>query len=109
MAFDEALASRVRTLLAGDERLTERRMFGGVAFMVAGNMALGIVREDLMVRVGPAGYDAALARPHARPMDFAGRPSRGIVYVGPGGTSSDADLEGWVASGVTFAGSLPPK
>ena len=109
MAFDEALAQRVRTILAADARLTERRMFGGVAFMIGGNMAVGIVRDDLMVRVGPDGHDAALAEPHARPMDFAGRPSRGMVYVGPAGTASDADLERWVRTGVAFAGSLPAK
>jgi TfoX/Sxy family transcriptional regulator of competence genes len=109
MAFDETLAQRIRTILAADARLTERRMFGGVAFMIGGNMAVGIVRDDLMVRVGPDGHDAALAEPHARPMDFGGRPSRGMVYVGPDGTASDVDLERWVQTGVAFAGSLPAK
>ena len=109
MAFDQTLAQRIRSTLADDERLTERRMFGGIAFMIAGNMAVGIVREDLMVRVGPDRHEAALAEPHVRPMDFAGRPSRGIVFVAPPGTASDADLERWIRSGVTVAGSLPPK
>ncbi len=109
MAFDETLAQRIRTILAGDDRLTERRMFGGIAFLIAGNMAVGIVRDDLMVRVGPAGHDAALAMPHARPMDLTGRPSRGMVYVGLPGTASDGGLERWVTMGVAFAGSLPAK
>ena len=109
MAFDEMLATRIRTILAGDARLTERRMFGGIAFMIGGNMAVGIIGGDLMVRVGHERHDAALAEAHVRPMDFAGRPSRGMVYVAPAGTSADADLERWVSTGVEFAGSLPAK
>lgn len=109
MAFDEGLAARVRSLLADRDDVTERKMFGGIAFMLGDRMAVGIVRDDLMVRVGAEGYDAAVARPHARPMDFTGRPTRSMVYVAPAGTAHDADLARWVEAGVAYAGSLPSK
>jgi TfoX/Sxy family transcriptional regulator of competence genes len=104
MAYDEALASRVRAILRGQEDVTERKMFGGLAFMVRGRMACGIVHDDLMVRVGPDAHDEALAQPHTRPMDFTGRPSRGMVYVAPAGLASEADLSRWVERGVAAAG-----
>ena len=109
MAYDEELAERIRRALAGRKGLSEKKMFGGIAFMLRGNMACGIVRDQLMVRVGPERYDDALARPHARPMDFTGRPMKGMVYVGPEGLRSDADLAGWLRRGVEFAASFPPK
>jgi TfoX/Sxy family transcriptional regulator of competence genes len=79
-------------------------MFGGLAFMVDGHMACGVLRDELIVRVG-AESDAALADPHARPFDFTGRPSRGMVYVAPSGVATDADLERWVARGIASVGS----
>jgi TfoX/Sxy family transcriptional regulator of competence genes len=103
MAYDEALAERIRTALRGRDDVVERMMFGGIAFMVAGRMACGVVHDDLMVRVGPDGNDAALAEPHTRPMDFTGRPIRGMVYVDPAGVSTDADLSRWVDWAVTVA------
>ena len=109
MAYDETLAQRIREALAGREGLTEKKMFGGMAFMLRGNMCCGIVRDQLMVRVGPEGHQEALARPHARPMDFTGRPMKGMVYVGPEGTKSDAGLAAWLRLGVEFAATLPPK
>jgi len=109
VAYDEELAERIRRALAGRKGLSEKKMFGGIAFMLRGNMACGIVRDQLMVRVGPEQYDDALARPHARPMDFTGRPMKGMVYVGPEGLRSDADLAGWLRRGVEFAASFPPK
>ncbi len=84
-------------------------MFGGIAFMLNGHMCCGVTRHDLMVRVGPDAYEDSLARPHARPMDFTGRPMKGMVYVGPGGCEDDDDLRAWVDRGVAFATSLPPK
>jgi TfoX/Sxy family transcriptional regulator of competence genes len=102
MAYDEALADRVRKLLAGRNDVSERRMFGGLAFMVSDHMACGVLGPDLIVRVGPDGADEALAQPHARPFDFTGRPSRGIVYVGPGGCATDEDLTAWLDRGLTF-------
>ncbi len=84
-------------------------MFGGIAFMLNGNMCCGVINDDLMVRVGPDGFEDALGRPHARPMDFTGRPMKGFVFVGSEGTDASATLIGWVQRGVAFAGSLPAK
>lgn len=107
MAYDLELAERVRTRVGGDA--SEKKMFGGVAWMVGGNMAVGIVKDDLMVRVGPDAHEDALAQPHARPMDFSGKPMVGMVYVAPAGVADDAALDGWVGRGVAFARSLPAK
>ena len=109
MAYDEELAERVRLALAGREGLSEKRMFGGIAFMLHGNMSCGIVKDQLMVRVGPERHAEALAQPHARPMDFTGRPMKGMVYVGPEGLRSDADLNAWLRRAVEFTETLPPK
>ena len=109
MAYDEALAERVRRALTGRADLSQRKMFGGIAYMLGGNMFCGIVKDQLMVRVGPERYDDALSRPHARPMDFTGRAMKGMVYIGPEGLSSDTDLAGWVRRGVEFAATFPPK
>ena len=109
MAIDEGLAERVREQLEGLQGLTERRMFGGLAYMLNGNMCVGLVRESLMVRIGPDDYAATVVLPHARPMDFTGKPLRGFVYVAPEGVAEDEDLAVWVERGVAFAGSLPPK
>lgn len=109
MAFDEKLAQRIRRALDGRADVVEKKMFGGIAFMVSGRMACGVTSRDLMVRVGPERYEAALSRPHARPMDFTGRPLRGMVYVGPEGLRTDAVLEGWVAEAVLVATSSPKK
>jgi TfoX/Sxy family transcriptional regulator of competence genes len=109
MAFDEALADRIREVLASQPGLSERKMFGGIAFMLAGNMAVGVIGEDLMVRLDPADAEKALAEPHARPMDFTGKPAKNMVYVDPQGTASDKDLAAWVEAGADYASSLPPK
>ncbi len=109
MPYDESLAGRVRRALAETEGVTERKMFGGLCFMLRGNMCLGVEKDRLMVRVGPARYQEALARPHARPMDFTGKPMRGLVFVEPGGTADGPALQEWVRMGVDFAGSLPGK
>ena len=84
-------------------------MFGGLAFMLRGNMCCGIVGDELMVRVGPEQYGAALAQPHARMIDFTGRPMTGMVMVATEALSSDEYLAAWVAQGVAYAGSLPAK
>jgi TfoX/Sxy family transcriptional regulator of competence genes len=109
MAFDEALADRVRDVLAPRADLGERKMFGGIAFMIGGNMAVGVIGDDLMVRLEPADAERALAEPHTRPMDFTGRPMKNMVFVDPAGTASDDDLASWVDAGADFASSLPPK
>ena len=109
MAYSEALADRARLALGQQTAFSERKMFGGLAFMVNGHMCCGILGDELMVRVGPDGYEDALAQPHARVMDFTGRPSRGMIYVGTAGVETDAGLEAWVARGLAFVNSLPPK
>jgi TfoX/Sxy family transcriptional regulator of competence genes len=109
MAYDEGVAQRVRETLADERGVTEQKMFGGLAFLLRGNMCCGVIGEELMLRVGPEGYDEALAQRHARPMDFTGRPMRGMVYVASRGFESDADLTRWVGRAADFARSLPPK
>jgi TfoX/Sxy family transcriptional regulator of competence genes len=109
MEFDEALADRIRDLLGPRADVTEQKMFGGIAFMVGGNMAVGVINDDLMIRLDPADAERALTEPHTRPMDFTGRPSKGMVYVDPNGTTADDDLGPWVDAGADFAASLPPK
>jgi TfoX/Sxy family transcriptional regulator of competence genes len=109
MAFDEQLADRVRDVLAARPELSERKMFGGIAFMIGGNMAVGVLGEDLMVRLDPVDAEKALAEAHVRPMDFTGRPTKNMVYVSTEGTASDESLAGWVDAGADFAASLPPK
>ena len=89
--------------------MRERKMFGGLAFLCSGNMAFGIVGDELMVRVGPDDWTHALGEPHAREMDFTGRSMKGMVYVGVAGLAEDDDLQAWVARGVAYARSLPPK
>jgi TfoX/Sxy family transcriptional regulator of competence genes len=109
MPFDDRLAERVRDVLAQVPDVSERRMFGGLAFLLAGHMTCGIVGSDLMLRLGEAGADAALARPHVRPMDFTGRPMRTMVYIAPEGIVADSALEQWVEHAVEYVRALPPK
>jgi len=109
MAFNEAVAGRIREALAGAPDVVEKRMFGGIAFMVRGNMCCGVIGDRLMVRVGPDGYEDALSRPHAKPMDFTGRPMKGMVYVEPAGFASAGGLKEWIARAMPFALSLPAK
>jgi hypothetical protein len=109
MAYDEALAARVRKRLAGQRGLRERRMFGGLCFLLKGHMCAGINGSTLMLRVGPERYADALAWPHAREMDFTGRPLKGMIYVDPPGIASAAALGRWLQLAVAFAGSQPAK
>ena len=109
MAYDEGLAERIREALEEREDVIEKKMFSGVAFMLSGNMCVGVVGDELMVRVGPDAYGEALRRKHAREMDFTGKPMRGMLYVGTKGIDDDKDLAGWIDRGVAFASSLPAK
>ncbi len=109
MAYDERLAERTREVLARKRDVREQKMFGGLCFLLRGNMCCGIAGDELIVRVGPDAYDTSLARPHARPMDFTGRPLRGLVYVAAPGLRTRRSLAQWVDRGVAFASSLPPK
>jgi TfoX/Sxy family transcriptional regulator of competence genes len=103
MAFDSSLALRVRDLLSARQDATERQMFGGLCFLVGGSMCVGIVGDKLMVRVGPASYEEVLRQPHARPMDFTGRPMKGFVYVEAPGLRTKKQLAEWVERGVRYA------
>jgi hypothetical protein len=107
--FDEKLAGRVRKLLNGQPVLEEKRMFGGLAFLVNGHMCCGVLNDDLVLRVAPEQYNEAISRPYARPMDFTGRPMRGFLYVSPAGFRSARDLRTWIQGSLQFISSLPPK
>lgn len=109
MAYDEGLAQRIREAVDDQLGLSERKMFGGIGFMLQGNMACGVIGEDLIVRVGPGAYDEALTQEYARPFDFTGREMRGWVVVGSPGYEEDGDLVAWLHRGFDFARSLPPK
>ena len=109
MAYNENLADRIREVLGQRKGITEMKMFGGLSFMLNGNMCCGIVKDDLVARVDPDSYDHALAKSHTRPMDFTGRPIKGMVYVGAESYGTDEDLKHWVEQGLSFAMSLPPK
>jgi hypothetical protein len=105
VAYDEVLASRVREIAGG---LAEKRMFGGLALLLAGNMAVGVIGDDLLVRVPRESFDALLAEPGARPFEMGGRVSQGWLVVA-GDVLDDDVLAAWVARGVAYAESLPPK
>ena len=109
MAYDEGVAERLREIFFSNKNITEKKMFGGIAFMVNGNMCCGVVNDTLMARVGPDQYEAALKMPHARKMDFTGKPLKGFVYVAPEGIESDEDLARWVKRSLDFVASLPAK
>jgi len=109
MAYDQALAERIRKVLAGEPGLTEKKMFGGVGFMLRGNMVCGVLDDALIARVGAAQYQEALAQPHVRVLDRNGHAMSGWVQVGPQGVASAADLRRWVMAGVEQVKELPAK
>ena len=109
MAYDEELAHRIRQVLAKQPGLVEKKMFGGVGFMIHGNMACGVHKDMLIARVGPQGHDAAMAKPHTLPFDITGRAMTGWVMVSANGFTVEVDLEAWVREGVEFALTLPAK
>ena len=109
MAYDEGLAYRIKEVLRDRPEVFEKKMFGGVGFLVQGNMACGVHGEGLIVRVGPVRYEDALAQPHTRPFDLTGRPMKGWVVVSPEGYKEDSDLRAWVLRGIEFALSLLGK
>ncbi len=109
MAYSEDLATRIRRALAPRADVMERKMFGGLAFMLGGNMCCGVVGDRLMLRLGNEGAATALAEPHTRPMDFTGKPLKSMVYVEAEGIASPEELHRWVNRGADFAASLPAK
>lgn len=109
MVYNEQLAAKARALISSRKGFSEKRMFGGMAYLINGNVCCGVLKDDLVVRVGPDEYGAALAMPHARQMDFTGRKIRGFVYVDPRGWSKTESLGKWVRIGIKYASSLPKK
>jgi len=109
MAYDEGLATRVRDLIGGEPGLLEKRMFGGLAMLLEGNMAVGVHGNDLIVRTDPDEHDELLTEPGARPFDLTGRPMKGWILVDASGCAEDDDLTQWIGRGIAFARSLPPK
>lgn len=109
MPYDKDLVTRIRTLLEDRVVVEEKKMFGGLTFMVNGHMACGVTNEVLVVHVGADHYEEALRVPHARECDFTGRPLKGMVMVDRRGFESSGDLQAWVDRGVRYAGSLPAK
>ena len=108
MAFDEDLAQRLRKMVRARRAITERKMFGGLAFMSHGHMFVGVLGNTLMARVGPDEYPSALAR-HVREMDFTGRPMKGYVFVDAPGLEAESDLKHWGGACLRFVDALPPK
>lgn len=109
MAFDEQLAAKVRKELSGQPGIVEKKMFGGLAFLVNGNMSVGVYRDELIVRLAPEEAEAALKEPGARVFDITGRPMKGWLMVGGAGVEQSSSLAKWVRRGVGYAATLPKK
>ena len=109
MAYDGELAERVSAMIGFREGVTERKMFGGIAWMVQGNMACCVLGQEVLVRLGDEDSARALAEPHTRRFDMTGRPMRGFVMVGGQAVEHDDELRAWVDAGADYASSLPPK
>ncbi len=109
MVYDEGLAQRIREFLDAAPGVTEKKMFGGLAFMLNGNMTVGVIKDDLMVRVGKEHYEQALKTEFTREMDFTGKPLRGMIFVDEEGVSEDSILHFWIEKGLAFTSTLPHK
>lgn len=109
MAYDEGLVQRVREMLEDQPMLDEKKMFGGIGFMIEGNIACGVLSDELIVRVGTDRYEESLEKEHTKVFDFTGRPMTGWVMVQPGGYETDQALKAWVDKGIRFALTLSPK
>jgi hypothetical protein len=108
MAYDDGLAQRVRDRMMDEPGVSEKKMFGGLAFLTAGNMTVGVHGDNLIARIDPKAMDAALAEPGVRPFDMTGRPMRGWVLVASDGLT-DQELERWITRARGYVGTLPPK
>ena len=109
MAFNEALAERIRGALARKKCIEEKKMFGGIGFLLNGNMLVGVWKDSLIVRLGPDEGDESLKEPHVKEFDITGRPMRNWVLVGPESVQDDEQLGGWIRRAVKFVGALPAK
>ncbi|MBX7168060.1 MAG: TfoX/Sxy family protein [Pirellulales bacterium] len=109
MAYDAQLAARVDRVLTADDGFESRRMFGGIGYLLRGNMCVGVYQDTLIVRVGPDAYEAALAEPEVRKFDITGKPLRGWVMLTRRGVASEAALRRWIGRALSFVEHLPPK
>jgi len=109
MAYDKDLSGRIQQIVGGIPGMRDKEMFGGIAFMLNGNVACGVIGENLMVRVGPERHADALEQAHTRTFDYSGKPMKGWIYVMPEAIRAEADLEIWVERGIEFARGLPAK
>lgn len=109
MAYDTNLARRIIETLQGVSGVDEKKMFGGVAYLIHGNMAVGVHGDDLMVRVGPENHAEAMKRPHTRVFDMTGKPMSGWVVVAAAGLTDQKVFADWIAQGLAYALTLPPK
>lgn len=109
MAYDQVLAGRVSEMIASLPGLEEKMMFGGVGYLLNGNMSVGVYKENLIVRVGHQGFEEKMSMPHTIPFDITGKAMKGWLMVELGGVESDEDLQYWIDQGVEFARSLPSK
>jgi len=109
VAYNEQLAARVRKVLSRRKGFAEKKMFGGICFLLSGNMCCGVTSRELMLRLGPEGAAKALEEPHTKKMDFTGRPMKSMIFVKPAGYKTDEDLRSWVGRAARFASSLPAK
>jgi TfoX/Sxy family transcriptional regulator of competence genes len=109
VAFDENLAARIRDALARKRGVEEKKIFGGVGFLLNGNMLVGVWKDSLIVRLGPDNYDDAFLEPHVREFDITGRPMKGWVLVEPEGVEDDDQLKGWIERALKFVKTLPKK
>ncbi len=109
MAYSEDLAQLIRPNFSGRTDVVEKKMFGGLAFMLGGHLCCGVAGDELMVRVGSEAYDSLLRKNHVRGMDFTGRPVRGMIYVALPRITTEKQLNGWISHGLRFVSTLPPK
>jgi TfoX/Sxy family transcriptional regulator of competence genes len=109
VSYDQELARRIKIQLGALAGLEEKKMFGGVGFLLKGNMACGVNKDDLVVRLDPRRSEDALSRPHVKPFSMSGRTMAGWIMVSPQGCKKDEDLKKWIREGIDYAGSLPPK
>jgi TfoX/Sxy family transcriptional regulator of competence genes len=109
MAFDESLAARIRDALAREKNIDEKKMFGGVGFLLNGNMLVGVWKDSLIARLGPDNYDDALMEPHVKEFDITGRAMKGWVLVEPEGIEDDDQLQAWIERALKFVTALPAK
>jgi TfoX/Sxy family transcriptional regulator of competence genes len=109
MPYSTDLAARIRSQLGSAAGITEKKMFGGIGFLINGNMACGVIGEDLVLRIKPEDTTQVLAQPDTRPFDFSGKPMAGWIYVDPAGFTTDPELKDWIQQGIDYAKSLPAK